>query len=130
METSSLRRAPVLIFDGDCGFCTSSVAWLRKLLPAMPQALPYQWTDLAEYELSEADAASRVWLVADGQRYGGHRAVAALLSHQPSIPLRILGNVIFTPPFSWLAAAAYALVARYRFALPGGTPACRVGTQQ
>lgn len=129
MASASETPSALLIFDGDCGFCTSSVAWLRGVLPAMPEASPYQWTDLPKYGLSEADAASRVWLVADGARHGGHRAVAALLTHQPSALLRFAGHLMLLPPLSWLAAAGYALVARYRFALPGGTPACRVGQQ-
>ena len=129
MASASETPSALLIFDGDCGFCTSSVAWLRGVLPAMPEASPYQWTDLPKYGLSEADAASRVWLVADGRRHGGHRAVAALLTHQPSALLRFAGHLMLLPPLSWLAAAGYALVARYRFALPGGTPACRVGQQ-
>lgn len=95
----------------------------------MPEASPYQWTELRRYGLSEADAAARVWLVADGQRHGGHRAVAALLTHQPRAILRFAGHLMLLPPLSWLASAGYALVARYRYALPGGTPACRVGQQ-
>ncbi|WP_233279404.1 thiol-disulfide oxidoreductase DCC family protein, partial [Microterricola pindariensis] len=120
-------RPALLVFDGDCGFCTSTVGWLRRWLPAMPDASPYQWTELAEYGLSEADAAAKVWLVVGGRRLGGHAAVAGLLTHQPAAALRLLGHLMMIPPISWAAAAAYALVARYRFALPGGTPACRVG---
>lgn len=127
MASASLPQPALLIFDGDCGFCTSSVSWLRRVLPAMPEASPYQWTALEKYGLSEADAAARVWLVEHGRRHGGHRAVAALLTHQPNALLRIAGHLMLLPPLSWLAAVGYALVARYRFALPGGTPACRVG---
>jgi predicted DCC family thiol-disulfide oxidoreductase YuxK len=127
MASASETPSVLLIFDGDCGFCTSSVSWLGRALPAMPEASPYQWTDLERYGLREADAAARVWLVTDGHRHGGHRAVAALLTHQPRAILRFAGHLMLLPPFSWLAAAGYALVARYRYALPGGTPACRVG---
>lgn len=127
MSTVSSHVPALLIFDGDCGFCTSSVEWLRRMLPAMPDASPYQWTPLAEYGLSETDAAAKVWLVIDGRRFGGHRAVAALLTHQPCATLRFLGHLMTVPPVSWVAAIGYRLVARYRFALPGGTPACRVG---
>lgn len=127
MTTEGSLVSPLLIFDGDCGFCTSSVNWLRQALPAMPDASPYQWTRLADYGLSEAEAAEKVWLVIDGRRFGGHRAVAALFIHQPCRTVRFVGHLISVPPFSWVAAIGYRLVARYRFALPGGTPACRVG---
>lgn len=134
MVSASAQRPTLLIFDGDCGFCTSSVRWLRRVLPAMPDAAPYQWTALDEYGLSEADASSKVWLVVRdrsgrNRRLGGHLAVAGLLTHQPVAALRLLGHLMTLPPISWVAAAGYALVARYRFALPGGTPACRVGQQ-
>ncbi|AMB59015.1 thiol-disulfide oxidoreductase DCC family protein [Microterricola viridarii] len=132
MVSAASSHPALLIFDGDCGFCTSAVGWLRRTLPAMPEASPYQWTALGDHGLSETDAASRVWLVVrDGggavRRLGGHRAVAGLLTHQPVAALRLLGHLMNLPPFSWAAALGYALVARYRFALPGGTPACRVG---
>jgi predicted DCC family thiol-disulfide oxidoreductase YuxK len=38
----------------------------------------------------------------------------------------VLGRVMLIPPFSWLAAGVYRLVARYRYRLPGATDACRV----
>jgi hypothetical protein len=34
--------------------------------------------------------------------------------------------MLATPPFSIAAAIGYRLVARYRYLLPGGTPACAV----
>jgi predicted DCC family thiol-disulfide oxidoreductase YuxK len=117
----------LLIFDGDCGFCTTAVNWLRSTLPAMPPAAPFQWTDLAAYGLTAAEASAKVWMVIDGRRAGGHLAVSALLRHQPSIGWRFVGWMLCTPPFSIGAAIGYRLVARYRSHLPGGTPACAVG---
>ncbi len=123
---SKPAKEPLLIFDGDCGFCTTSVDWLRRALPAMPPAEPYQWTDLEAYGLTRAEASSRVWMVVAGTRYGGHLALSALLRHQPSAAWRFAGWMLATPPFSIAAAIGYRLVARYRSLLPGGTPACAV----
>ena len=53
-------------------------------------------------------------------------AVSALLRSQPRFGLRLLGWLIATPPWSWLAAAGYDFVARFRHRLPGGTPACEM----
>lgn len=117
---------PILIFDGDCGFCTTSVNWLGRVLPAMPAVSPYQWVELERYGLTAADAGSRVWLVSAGGRFGGAAAVSALLRHQPVPALRALGWLGTVPPWSWAAEIGYRLVARYRYRLPGGTPACRV----
>ncbi len=92
----------------------------------MPEAVPFQWTDLDAIGLTRSEAAERVWLVTDDHQYGGHLAVSAMLRHQPSSPWRFLGWLLAFPPFSPIAAAGYALVARYRHLLPGGTPACAV----
>lgn len=116
----------MLIYDGDCGFCTSAARWITRIVPAAPDAQPYQFLDLDQYGLTEDDCAERVWLVTPTTQYGGHLAVAALLRHQPTSPWRTLGWLATVPPWSWTAAAAYALVARYRYLLPGGTPACQI----
>ena len=116
----------VLIFDGDCGFCTTAVEWMKRSLPVMPTAVPFQWADLESYGLSLSDAQSRVWLVTDRRQYSGAGAVAAILRQQPMGALRFLGWLGIAPGWAMLADAAYALVARYRYRLPGGTPACRM----
>lgn len=116
----------ILIFDGDCGFCTTAVDWLRVTLPAFPATTPYQWVDLDAYGLSTQDARERVWYVTATRQYGGHVAIAAILRHQPTAALRALGWLGLAPPWSWAAAIGYALVARFRYLLPGGTPACRM----
>jgi predicted DCC family thiol-disulfide oxidoreductase YuxK len=116
----------LLIFDGDCGFCTTSARWIQRALPAAPAVSPYQWTNLEAHGLSTDDAQSRVWLVTANGKYGGHNAIAALLRHQPVAVLRVAGWLMSVPPWSWVAALGYALVARYRYLLPGGTPACQL----
>jgi predicted DCC family thiol-disulfide oxidoreductase YuxK len=116
----------LLIFDGDCGFCTTCVRVLRRALPVPPATTPYQWTDLEAYGLTPEDAQSRVWLVTPSDRFGGHLAIAAMLRHQPSAALRFVGWLMVVPPWSWAAATGYALVSRFRHRLPGGTPACQL----
>jgi predicted DCC family thiol-disulfide oxidoreductase YuxK len=37
-----------------------------------------------------------------------------------------LGWLLLVPPVSWLAIPVYALVARYRYRMPGSTDACRI----
>lgn len=97
----------------------------------MPRTVPFQWAALDELGLTAAEATERVWLVAEDaegglHHYGGHLAVSVLLRHQPSLSWRFVGILLDTPPFSIIAAAGYALIARYRYLLPGGTPACHV----
>lgn len=123
-------RLPVLVFDGDCAFCTASVDRLRELLPAFPDAQPWQWLDLPSLGLTGEDAGRAVWLVTPRGRWSGHRAVSVLLRGQPSAGWRFAGWILVTPPFSWAAALGYRLVARYRHLLPGGTPACSLPPAQ
>lgn len=103
--------------------------WLQRTLENPPNAIPYQWADLESLGLSAEEAAARVWLVTvtplGGHQYGGHLALSALLRAQPDLANRFLGNLLRTFPFSPVAAVGYALVARFRHWLPGGTPACR-----
>ncbi len=130
-ESALRRNQSTLVFDGDCGFCTSAVRWLERVLPAAPPTHPYQLTNLDELGLTSQEAAAMVWLVAakpDGtvHQYGGYLAVSTLLRHQPSLGWRFLGVLMDTTPFSLLADLGYRFVARFRYLLPGGTPACRV----
>ncbi|BDI23509.1 thiol-disulfide oxidoreductase DCC family protein [Herbiconiux sp. L3-i23] len=118
-------RDTVLVFDGECSFCSSCVDWLEKVLPVMPPAVPFQSADLSGYGLSDAEARERVWLITPGKHFGGAGAVSALLRHQPDASLRFAGWLLQIPPLSWLADGAYAVVARLRNILPGGTPASR-----
>jgi predicted DCC family thiol-disulfide oxidoreductase YuxK len=117
---------PVLVFDGDCGFCSTTVRWLEKRLGASITAVPYQWTDLTVYNLSEVDASRKVWLVTRGGALGGHEAVAALFQLFPARGWQFLGQLMLFPLFVPFARAGYWLVARYRHRLPGGTPACKL----
>lgn len=126
MPTPPPALPATLIFDGDCGFCTTAVLWLQRSLPRVPATAPFQWTDLSRYGLDEEQARARVWFVTGGRRYGGAAAVAALLRGQPIAVLRVLGWLAAVPPWSWAAEAGYRVVARYRYRLPGGTPACRM----
>lgn len=114
----------LLVFDGDCAFCTTWVRRLERMLARFPDAQPWQWSDLDALELTRDDVTHYVWLLARGRRMRGHAAVAGLLLLQRSPAWRFLGHLLLTPPFSWAAAVGYRLVARFRHRLPGGTPAC------
>jgi predicted DCC family thiol-disulfide oxidoreductase YuxK len=121
---SKPSKEPLLIFDGDCAFCTSAVIRLESLLPYFPEHSPWQWLDLDDFGLSKRDVTEYAWLVTSRQQFAGHLAFSALLRLQPTWGWRFLGHLIATPPFSWIAAVGYQLIARNRHRLPGGTPAC------
>jgi predicted DCC family thiol-disulfide oxidoreductase YuxK len=119
-----------LVFDGDCGFCTSSAGWLVRGWHDGPTAVAWQQLGpdgLATIGLSVEDAGQAAWWVDDeGQLFRGHRAMAKALLASSGLR-RAAGAVINVPPLKWAAAAAYRLVVKYRYRLPGGTAACRTG---
>ncbi|HEU0205587.1 MAG TPA: DCC1-like thiol-disulfide oxidoreductase family protein [Pseudolysinimonas sp.] len=125
---SSVRSAPtragLLVFDGDCAFCTTWVHRLQAVLPRFPQTTPYQWADLDALGLTLDDVQHYAWYLTPTHQYGGHLAFSALLRSQPRLGLRFAGQLMAIPPFSQAAALGYRFVARYRHLLPGGTPAC------
>lgn len=124
MQRNKAIERHVLIFDGDCAFCTLWVTRLREWLPVFPTALTSQSIDKDAYGLSDDDLARFAWYITPSHQYAGHLATSALLRAQPKLWLRILGAVLAAWPVSWLAAGVYHLIAKYRHKLPGGTPAC------
>ena len=116
--------APLLVYDGDCAFCTRAVAFALSRMKVSCRALAWQQADLAELGLTPEEAAEAVWWVEPGVgKVSGHRAVAAALRHGRAAA-RPVGRLLDAPGLANVAAAAYDLVARNRHRLPGGTPAC------
>ena len=123
---SALRERGLLIFDGDCGFCTTSARFLSRWVDRHQryEVAPWQELDLDALGVTEADCIEAAQFVRrDGSVVAGHLAIAEGLKH--GAPLwRPLGHLITLPGVSWVAARAYTWVADHRYALPGGTPAC------
>jgi predicted DCC family thiol-disulfide oxidoreductase YuxK len=134
--TTVLRTGSVLVFDGDCGFCTTSVTWLADRFPGAFAAVPYQRTDLDALGLTARECDEKVQWIGDvtapvTTRAQGAAAVGRLLQAggrrrggTVGLAARGLGSLALTRPTSWVADAAYAWVAANRNRLPGGTPAC------
>jgi predicted DCC family thiol-disulfide oxidoreductase YuxK len=115
----------VLVFDGDCAFCTSCARLVEKRIRPDAEIVAWQFADLASLGVSEEQATDAVqWVEADGAVRSGHEAIAAMLI--ASAPIwGIAGRALLLPGISWAAARIYRLVAANRHRLPGGTPACR-----
>ncbi len=119
---------PVLIFDGDCGFCTTTANYIVKRSKTPIVAHAWQMVDVTEYGILQQQAQKRVYVIDEGHAFGGHEAFAQLLRLQKNWLLTAIAWVMVVPPICWLSRIAYALVARYRHKLPGGTPACKLPT--
>jgi predicted DCC family thiol-disulfide oxidoreductase YuxK len=122
------RERPVLLYDGDCAFCTNCAHLLDRMGPDA-EVVPWQFSDLADLGVTEEQAVDAVqWIETDGTVRSGHEAIAAVLMTAGRI-WRIAGRVLLLPGISWIAAHAYRLIARNRYRLPGGTPACAVNSE-
>lgn len=123
------RVRPVLVYDGDCSFCTKSVRLVRRL-QADVDVVAWQFADLPALGLTAAQADAAVqWVAVDGRAAAGHRAVAAVLRASRQ-PWPIIGRAMLLPGLSWLSGRVYAWVAANRQRLPGGTPACALPPEQ
>jgi predicted DCC family thiol-disulfide oxidoreductase YuxK len=121
-----LRKAPTgtLLFDGDCGFCTTTARLAARIAPAAT-VTPYQRADLAGLHVREDDAVAAVqWVAADGRTYAGAAAAARLLI-AGGRHWAMLGGLLLLPVVRTVAELVYRVVAANRHRLPGGTPACR-----
>jgi predicted DCC family thiol-disulfide oxidoreductase YuxK len=123
VTASGYRGRPVLVYDGDCGFCTTCAGLLERIGPDA-EIVAWQLTDLAGLGITEKQAADAVqWVGHDGSVRSGHEAIAAVLGSAGRL-WRVLGRALLMPGVSRLAARAYRLTADNRYRLPGGTPAC------
>ncbi|MGI8662464.1 MAG: thiol-disulfide oxidoreductase DCC family protein [Acidimicrobiales bacterium] len=121
---------PVLVYDGDCAFCTRCAAWVVRRLPPGAAVEPWQALELDDLGLTEAEVADAAWWVAgDGTRSSGHAAIGQALVAIGGV-WGLVGRALLVPPGSWLARPVYAFVARNRSKMPGGTPACEQPTRR
>lgn len=115
----------MLIFDGDCGFCSTCVDVSQRWVNRSMQYVPYQRADLAALGVSREQCAAAVMFRTEHGRWcSGSEAVGQLLLAS-GLVWRPLGALILAPGIRVIAEAVYRVVARYRHRLPGGTPACQ-----
>lgn len=112
-----------LVFDGDCGFCTRSAGWLRRLdrshridmRPLQRSGAP-EWVGATRAECLD----SVRWLGADGHRRSGAEAISAALGAALGTSLPLALHRVSAGPqeriYDWVAAN--------RSRLPGATPHC------
>ena len=118
-----------LVYDGDCGFCTTSAGYVGRLHLSVEQVVAYQHADLRGLGLTEEQCAAAVQLVVGDRTWGGHMAFGRLLLRSAWY-WRPLGALLIVPPTSWVAALVYRWVADHRDLLPGGTPACALPPEE
>jgi len=115
----------VLIFDGDCKFCSSSArVFVRMTKNRIPTA-PYQRSDLRALGLTLQDCEQAVQYVSDQGIESGHLAISQGLIDSKTI-WSLAGYILKWPVITSIAFVVYHWVAKNRHRLPGGTPACSI----
>jgi predicted DCC family thiol-disulfide oxidoreductase YuxK len=113
-----------LLFDGDCGFCTTTANVAARIAP-LADVVPYQRADLVSLGVAEDAVAKAVqWVAVDGRVFAGAAAIARLL-RSAGRGWRLIGLLLSAPGLRLLAELGYRVVSANRHRLPGGTPACR-----
>jgi predicted DCC family thiol-disulfide oxidoreductase YuxK len=116
---------PVLAYDGDCGFCQTSVDRLRALAAPTLEAVPWQFLPAEETGPHLERLDQEVLLLRGGTVLaGGSDALARWVGTSPSGVYRVLAAVVRLPGVRACARVVYRWVSRNRHRLPGGTPAC------
>ena len=112
-------NGPVLIFDGECGFCRRSVRILRSRVRRVPTIVAWQSIDPSDYGTTETACREAVQHVgSDGKVRGGADAIARLLS-EAGLPWAVLGRAMSLPGIIHVARPAYRWVARNRHRFRG-----------
>lgn len=117
---------PLLVFDGDCAFCTRSVRFVERRIRRHPRIVAWQSLDLAEWGLTQAECEEAVqWIDVDGTRASAQLAVARTLVYGGR-GWALLGRVVAAPGIRAVAGVVYRWVARHRHRMPGGTAQCNL----
>ena len=117
---------PLLVFDGDCAFCTRSVRFVEKRIRRRPDIRSWQSLDLESLGLSQAQCEEAVqWVGTDGERASAHVAVARTLVHGGK-GWAVLGRGLVLRGVEAVAGVVYRWVARNRHRMPGGTAQCNL----
>ena len=107
---------PLLIYDGDCGFCVYWARYWQKLTGDRVDYRPYQQVAARYPEISEAEFQRAVQYIApDGRRASAAEASFLTLSHAPGKGFW-LALYKHLPGFAPVSEWAYAFIAAHRSA--------------
>jgi predicted DCC family thiol-disulfide oxidoreductase YuxK len=114
-------QTEVLIFDGECGFCTWCAEWADWRLPPGATTMPWQGVDTpSAYGLTREELAEAAyWIDGRGRPHRGHLAVAETFRAIGGV-WGIVGDLIRARWVSPIAAGVYEVVSHNRSNLPGG----------
>jgi predicted DCC family thiol-disulfide oxidoreductase YuxK len=115
---------PILIYDGDCAFCSSTIRLLQRFMRTHPPMEPFQFTEVSNYGLTKQECATEIKFVdLEGDIHGGEAAFKKLFFEAGGV-WRLFGGLLALPMVRQASGVVYRWVAKNRHSLPGGTPTC------
>ena len=105
-------KRPLLVFDGDCGFCRVWIERWRLATGDKVEYEPYQTAAARHKEATREEYSKAVHLLERGRTSRGAEAVFRSLSYAPGFAW--LPRVYSIPGVSFLTEAAYRFVAARR----------------
>lgn len=129
---------PVVVFDGDCAFCTRCARFIERRFGRRMEVASFQSLDatgrltamgldvatcaealqFVEVRSGEGRAASGAWRISSGAAGVGRLLVVA------GRLWKVIGLLLLAPGVRRVAGLAYRWVARNRHRMPGGTAEC------
>lgn len=119
------RPAPIFLWDGECGVCSSFVRWIERNGGREFRTAPYQAVDLSRFTLTHDECRAAAQWITGTERRSGSDAIAAALLHC-RWPLRLMGAFIDFSAVRPFARIGYRIFARYRRHL-GRASTCGTG---
>ena len=117
---------PVVLYDGDCAFCSSAARFAEQRIAKNLHFAAYQLTELVPYGLTAAECAQALKFIdQSGNIHSAQNAIAEILISSGKIWYGF-GKLLKLPGINLIAALGYKFVAANRHKLPGGTPTCKM----
>jgi predicted DCC family thiol-disulfide oxidoreductase YuxK len=114
----------ILVFDGDCAFCTKSAGFITRRIRPTTDVQAWQSLELESFGLTADQCSTAVqWVSDSGQIKSGAAAITAMLK-EAGPGWAALGTIGDLPGIRSVAAGTYRVIAKNRHRLPGSTAAC------
>jgi predicted DCC family thiol-disulfide oxidoreductase YuxK len=109
-----MNKHIVVIYDGQCQFCQSSIDWIEQKL--VVDSKPFQQADLAKLELTYEQCSKAVHVIAGDKVLVGAAAIAYLLKARGNRALSL--SITTSGPFArfgyrWVSLHRNSLVVRF-----------------
>lgn len=114
----------ILIFDGDCAFCTRSAGFITSRIKPSTQVRSSQSLELDRLGLTAEQCATAVQWVSDDQDIRSGAAAITAMLREANGGWVLLGRGGDLPGIRSVAALTYRIIAKNRHRLPGASAAC------